>query len=217
MTRRTRRTGRRTRLGVAVVAALALTAGMPAYAGAATHTTAPHAADSARTASHTTVTLKIRGCDGCRLRPSRWIVGTNDVWTGKAKKVRHGKVRWSVRTSRLRGLTFYVERNPRAASTPALNAVPLVVTRYRGKKVGSRVGDGAARRAKRATACLRGPSTRRFTARVVVRYTRVDDPTGPGTVRIPRYYFKRTQRAMKPYAPTYHGTLAAQDVYGCKA
>ncbi|MBW9204857.1 hypothetical protein KV097_02790 [Mumia sp. zg.B17] len=204
-----------------MVAATALAVGAPAYAGAvqsppatAQGTSTPSADDAVRKAPRTVITLKIAGCEGCRLRPTQAVRGKS-AWTGKAKRVRDGKVRWSVRTDRTAGLTFFVERNPKAASTTVLNAVPMIVARYRGKAVGSRVSDAAARKAKRATPCLRGTQASRFTRRVVVRYSRVDDPTGPGTVRVPRYYFKKTQRATKPYSRTFKGTLAAQDLYVC--
>ncbi|KAA1422438.1 hypothetical protein FE697_014930 [Mumia zhuanghuii] len=205
--RRTRRAGA---TASALLSAALLAAGLPA--AGTTYAAPDHGARAARTL----VTLKMPGCEGCTVQPARWIRGSDHGWEGKPKKVRDGKVRWRIRTARTRGLTFAVLRDPSAAPAAALGAVPLVVAGYRGKAAGSTVTNAYASTARRATPCLAGTTKARWTRKVVARYHRVDDPTGPGTVRVPRYFFKHTQRSTNPYARTFRGTLAAQDVYVCR-
>lgn len=161
------------------------------------------AAEEPRQRRKTRIVLKIKHCKGCKVQAVR--VGRKHVITTKQKRVRHGKVRFRIRTRRTRGLTFAVS-DPRSE----VLAVPFIVSRYRGERVGSRVTNKEARRGRRASPCWSGTKRRRVVRRVRVRHYTND--WGTKSVRL---WFRRTQRSRKPYLRTVEGTLAAQDYIPC--
>lgn len=189
---------------ISVIGTAALLA---ALAPAAAQATPPQEPDQkART---TQIVLNVEHCKGCKIQGNQWNTSTPkvDPWYTKRKPVKNGTVKFRVPSHRTIGMTFTVD-DPRPSD---LNAVPLIASRYRGQPVGTKVTNAEARNGRVATPCWAGSKRDRIVRDVGVRhYT-----TGKG-VRGVRVWFRRSTESTKPYSKTFHGTLATQDVYGCR-
>lgn len=192
------------RKSVTFIATAAMAVGLVQAGGTATSATTTSTDDNMRQ-PRTTIVLKINNCKGCKVRPVQWK-DPGPTWFGKKKLVRKNKVVFQLRSKRTRGLTFRL-RDPRAD----INAVPLIVTRYRGLPVGSKVSDAEARRGKKASPCWAGSRRDRVVRRVAVRRFTVG-----ADVRVTRAWFRRTAPSKRPYLKTLRGALAVQDVIFCK-
>lgn len=194
-----------------LLTAAALTAGacavVPAVEG---HAQAP--------VKRTSLTLRVRGCDGCTIQPVR---AGNTVaipeWRGKMKKVRNGSVHWRVSTRHTIGMSFDIS-DPDAVN---VGAMPDIVVAYRGIAVGDRVPAGVAKHKKRANGCWSGTHKGSITLRVrVERFPATSAFPPPVTGFSIRPYFVRT-RAHLPlasgsgYSRTFHGAIGNQDAYFC--
>lgn len=188
------------RKSLTVVATAAMALGVVAPAGGAAATS-----DNARK-HKTTIVLKIDNCKGCKVQPQQ-LRRNGTHWVGKNKLVRKHKVVFRPRSMHTRGLTFVVD-DPRPSG---LDAHPLIVTRYRGQAVGSRVTNAEARKGKKASPCWAGSRRDRVVHEVAVRRFK----TGKGA-RSTRVWFRKTARSKAPYSKTFHGVVAVQDLYTCK-
>ena len=93
-------------------------------------------------------------------------------------------------------------------------AVPNMVTRYAGHRVGTVVDRSDARQARRAAGCWAG--TRADSARLTFRVDRVRVRTPDGhRTKAPLVYSGRTLPSWKPYLRTYKGTIGNQDALYC--
>lgn len=203
--RRTISTSARGLLALVAAAALAVSAPSPGEA---------HPAPALRQAAHrTSLTLVVRGCDRCTVQLQHAIDGAGDnVWTSHARRVgADHQVVFSLRTARTHGLSF-VLRAPWAGNT---GAVPNIVTRYAGHRVGSLVHRGDARHARRAEGCWAGTGAE--TARLVFRVDRVAVRTVDGhRAKAPLAYSPHTLQSWKPFVRAYRGTIGNQDAMYCE-
>lgn len=199
-----------------VLTATATVAPVPASASASAHETP---ATSGRSAVGTTsLTLKVRGCDGCTIQPVRaGTTATTPVWRGRTKKVRNGVVHWTVSMRHTVGMSFDIG-DPHAVN---VGAMPDIVVAYRGLTVGERVLAGVARHKKRANGCWAGTRRAATTLRVRVERFRTTSAFPPLVQGYSiRPYFVRTRAHLRlgsgtMYGPTFHGAIGNQDAYFC--
>lgn len=203
-----RRTARRT---VRSVAALAL---LGAGLGATATPALTGTADAAAAPSRTTVTFTVDDCRGCKveLHQGLWAADPDDatVWHSRTKKVRHGKVSFTVRSTRTHGLQATVEAPWEGATGYLTN----VVFRYGHEQVGDRVTFREARDKHQASGCWEGTSRDHVTLPIVVRKVPVQGTIEkvPGSIA----FVKHTQSWLDPMARARKGVLGSQDVFLCK-
>ena len=163
-------------------------------------------------APRTSLTLVIRGCDRCTVQLQHAIQGGSEVWTSRLRRVGNDhQVTFHPRTALTAGLSF-VLRAPWEGNT---GAVPNIVTRYAGHRVGSVVHRYGARHARRAEGCWAG--TRADTARLRFQVDRVRVRTLDGHwTKAPLAYSRRTLPSWKPLVRTYKGTIGNQDAFYCQ-
>lgn len=192
---------------------VALAGLVPAIAGAALVAPSAHAATPTPEAkpSKTTVTLDVKGCNGCDLR---LVQASEDdpssYWHSHLHTVKDGKVSWTVLTSRTIGMSIEV----RAPWDGGTDSVPNVVFRYAGKKVGDPVSATYARHARRAAGCYAGTTTSDLGIAVTVVHAKVPGVTGK-TVTSPRAFTSVTQPSKGGLQRAPYGTLGNQDAYYC--
>jgi hypothetical protein len=210
MTSRTRTTALTTALTAALTAAptAALAGGpLPTLGG-------PVAPASAATASpraaRTDLTLAVSGCNGCRLRLTQALAGRPEVWQSRSRTVRNGSAAWTIPTSRTHGLSITV----RAPWDGGIGAVPTVVFRYAGQRVGDPVTDVVARSKRRASACWAGTAAHRVTIAVTVVHAPATNPPGD-PIRTPRAFTSTTRRWERPMEHVWHGIAGTQDATYC--
>ena len=146
-----------------VSAALALVAMLAGLLGVCSATSAPAGATTTPL-PHTTVTVRVTGCNGCRVVASSWVHLRSSSWHSAPRVVRHGKVTFHPPTRRTTGLALTV------LDMHAVNdgAVPIAVMRYASARAGHGV---TARQAKRGThgfVCWAGTSARRASFHLTV-------------------------------------------------
>jgi hypothetical protein len=196
---------RRTALAVLSTAALAAT-----VVGVAPAQAAAPAAPEAQ--PKTTVTLTVRGCEGCELQLQSWLEGeTTGSWASRPKEVVDGTVSWKVPTWRTEGLSIGLADVPWADER--LNAQPLVAMRYSGFKPGERVSYADAHSARKGTVCFAGTEEDALDLTVKVKPVKADGIGGE--VRAPMGWVVETQEWLRPMNRTNHGVLATQDVPFC--
>jgi hypothetical protein len=200
------------RVLLVVVTTAALLAGVIPASAAEVAATRSHPTPSseAAQASMTHITLRVIACRHCPVYLQQAITG-GTYWGSKTHHVRNGRVRFTVPTTRTRGMSFNV--NPRWSTA---DAVTNVVTRYAHTQIGQLIKDKVARHKKRATACWRGTSAHRIFMIVrVVKFRHKDHDGNPGHAL--RAYFRTTRAATPPVTRTWHGALGNQDAYWCDA
>lgn len=161
----------------------------------------------------TTLTVVVRGCDRCTVQVQHAIDGeAGHVWTSHRKRVGPDhRVVFRLRTALTHGASF-VFGAPWAGNT---GAVPNVVTRYAGHRVGTAVDRHDARHGRRAEGCWAG--TRRDAARLRFRVNRVQVRTVDGhRAKAPLVYSTRTLPSWQPMVRTYRGTIGNQDAFYCQ-
>jgi hypothetical protein len=198
-------------LATIAAATLATTAQGEAHAATDGTDAATHAGSGATGHPHTTLRLHVAGCDRCTVQLQHAISGKPHVWTSKERRIGSDHVvRFDVRTSRTKGLSF-VLRAPWEGDT---GAVSNIVTRYAGRDVGSFVSRKAARRADRAEGCWAGTDAGHV--RLSFRVARVWARTLDGhRTQIPLTYAPYSMASWKPVVPTFKGTIGNQDAFYC--
>ena len=196
-------------LGLLATTIVALTTTITActIATAPTYAAPSSAADAAAT---TTLTLKFPTCEGCTVGVASFVLGTDDAWSAKAKKVKDGVVRFAVPTDRTDGLSITV----RAPWEGATGYVTNVALRYKGQQPGDKVGFVAARASSKASGCWAGTTQDAATIRVKVRKVQVEGYGGkvPGSIA----WATVTQDWLRPLVDTWHGVVGTQDVMPCR-
>lgn len=160
----------------------------------------------------TTITMTVSGCEGCTITPVQAITGSTAVYTGTPVKVTGGQAAFVVPTSKTAGMSFNLE-----ATWPVdINAIPVIVTQYKGIRAGQAVTRPQALAARRATACWAGTASSAVSLQVKVgRVTMPGFPSGRATV--PLAWFVPTAAATGGFSRAYKGTIAQQDAWYCPA
>ncbi len=164
-------------------------------------------------APRTSLTLVVRGCDRCSVQLVHAIDGEAEhVWTSHRRRVGPDhRLVFHVLTSRTHGLSFVLDA-PWAGNT---GAVPNMVTRYAGHRVGTVVHRPGARHARRAEGCWAG--TGAGAARLTFRVDRVRVRTVDGhRAKAPLAYSRHTLPSWQPMVRTYRGTIGNQDAFYCE-
>ena len=166
---------------------------------------------AAMAAGTTTITLKITGCDGCEVQPMLMRTdadGKLATYTGTKVKVRKGVAIMKVPTDNTPGMSFLLD-GPTAA---AIDAVPVLVTQYRGHRPGSVVTPAQAKAAKKASGCWVGTSAGSVT--LTARATTVRLPAFPadGTATpVTTAWLVPTAKAAGGFDDVTKGVLATQN------
>lgn len=165
----------------------------------------------AQAAPRTSLTLVVRDCDRCTVQLVHAVTGQDHVWTSHVRRVGSDhQITFDLRTALTHGLSFVVEA-PWAGN---IGAVPNMVTRYPGHKVGTVIDRSDARAGKRAAGCWAG--TGADSARLTFQVDRVSARTPDGhRTRTPLAYSARTLPSWQPYVRTYKGTIGNQDAFYC--
>lgn len=196
---------RRGLLAVLVAAALAVAAPSPGQARTASA--------QRQSAPRTSLTLVVKGCDRCSVQLVHAIEGqAAHVWTSRLRRVGPDhRVAFGLRTALTHGLSFVIDA-PWGGNT---GAVPNMVTRYAGHRVGTVVTRDSARAARRAEGCWAG--TAADTARLAFQVDRVRVRTVDGhRATAPLVYSHYTLPSWQPMVRTYRGTIGNQDAFYCR-
>ena len=135
----------------------------------------------------TTITLKIRNCDGCTIQPMLLRTdadGTDGGLHRHKVKVRDGVAVMKVPTDDTPGMSFLVD----GPGTENIDALPVLVTQYKGYAPGTVVTRAQAKAAKKASGCWLGTSASSVTLRaraMTVRLPAFDRPARPRWSRPP--------------------------------
>jgi hypothetical protein len=159
--------------------------------------------------SSTKVVLFVKDCDGCQVGLQQAFKYQHTVWSRARKPVVDGRVTFRVPTRRTRGLSITV-----LPDWDVTGAIPNVVIRYAGRKVGSKVTAHAAASKKHAYGCWTGTRRAKVTLRVQVSaYETIGYNGNPGYGA--RAWLTKTHRALGPKQRAYHGSLGNQDAFFC--
>jgi hypothetical protein len=192
-------------LATLVAGALATTAPGDAHA-------APGAGTGARAAATTKLHLHVTGCDHCSVRLQQAVEGRTTVWQSRSRRVGNDHtVTFTVPSRRTHGMSFTLH----APWQVGANAIPNIVTRYRGHSVDSLVGRKAARRGKHAEGCWAGTTLNDVSLNFHVARVAGETATGDPTP-IPLVYATHTMSSWRPMVDTFKGTIANQDAFWCK-
>jgi hypothetical protein len=160
----------------------------------------------------TTLTMTVRGCEGCTITPSTFRRSATGDWTGTRVKVVNGVATLVVPTSQTPGMAFAIDAPWRVE----INAQPYITMQYKGATPGGTVTRAQAIAAKKGTACWAGTSDP--TAALTVRVSRVlmpAFPDGDHKTRVPLAWVTPTSSSPGGYSPAYQGVIASQDVWVC--
>lgn len=190
-----------------VLTTLALYAALPTHPASA-RTDRPVAARVA----HTAVTLRVSGCEGCRITAHSWLRLHMSVWSGIPRTVHNGRVTVYPPTGRTRGLSLSIT-DPHAVSD---GAEPGAVIRYAGVRAGTDVTPRKARRSTAGFYCWAGTTAPSATLRLTVdRYAeRGLDGTYGYNIRV---YGDPAIRSVGDRAQLHHGSFETQDVPPCSS
>lgn len=162
--------------------------------------------------ARTKVVLTIDGCDGCRVLPSSSL-DDGPLWQTSARKVRDGKVSFSMPTVRTKGLRLALD----APFEGATGGVPHVVFHYQGQRFGEPVTTYAATTARKGSVCFSGTARRTLRLAVAVRQVMVDGTSADGEPVVGALaYTTTTQRTRKPFELVRDGYFAAQAIPLCE-
>lgn len=159
----------------------------------------------------TTILLRVQGCEGCLLSAHSRSEGQAAVFGTRAKKVRDGRVRFTVPTARTVGLSIAVV----APFEGATLANSEVVLGYRGHPVGSSVTPAAAAAATRGSVCFAGTSQSRLRLTIQIVPVRIRGNGGPVTAAAA--FATTTQASLSPSYRTFGGYQGSRGVPACKA
>lgn len=167
-------------------------------------------------AGSTTVTFRIPGCDGCKIRGGQVDDPYGTPYDTPTATVRNGVARMVVDTDRTQGMTFFLD----VPWQVMINAEPLIAFQYKGIPAGTSVTKADVLASKKASACWAGTTSSAVTLDIRLRTTRVPafnpEVTDPGTTRAPLAWVEPTQAALPPFEPLFEGVLAAQDYTLCE-
>jgi len=174
-------------------------------------------APSAVAEDMTTLTMKVTGCDGCTITPVQALNPGSvqaTVWTGTPAKVKEGAVVFTVPTSKTQGMSFNLE----ARRPVGIDAVPVIVTQYKGAQPGQRVTKRQAKAFAQATACWAGTSSPTVTLRVIVRRVWLPGMSmDGGMVKAPLAWIRPTAATTGGFGPAQKGVIAQQEAWYCPA
>lgn len=192
-----------------LVAGLTVAAPAPPVSARPAVPSAPMHGVEARAAATTRLTFKVATCARCKVRLYQAVEGDQDVWESRTKRVRDGRVSFTILTEHTHGLSASV-RAPWEGST---GFVTMVAFRYGKESAGSKVRLAEARAKKRASGCWAGTDRSAVTIPLKVRKVTVPGNTGPtpGTIA----WTGTTRHWWRPMLPAYRGVLGAQDVIFC--
>lgn len=117
----------------------------------------------------TTLTLRTDRCEGCLVRIGQWTDVNRPPWLSSTRRVRHGRVTFSLSTAHTHGLEIAVT----APWEDQTGYQTFVVARYAGHRPGSRIGFAAARKQQQGSVCWAGTDAHRATLRMAVRRVKV--------------------------------------------
>lgn len=189
-----------------------LTTGLLSAVGGSLATGTTAQAATATAGQRTTLTLVVRGCDRCSVELQHAIDGEPHVWTSRPRKVGPDhRVAFDLPTARTHGLSFVLDAPWEGNS----GAVPNMVTRYAGHRVGTVVHRDDARHARRAEGCWAGTSA--GSARLTFQVDRVRVRTLDGQpTPAPLVYSRHALPSWRPMVRTHRGTIGNQDAFYCE-
>ena len=168
-------------------------------------------APPASAAGMTTITLKIRNCDGCTIQPMLLRTdadGAEADFTGDKVKVRDGVAVMKVPTDDTPGMSFLVD----GPGPDNIDARPVLVTQYKGYAPGTVVTRAQAKAAKKASGCWLGTSANSVTLRARGMTVQVPafEPEG-ATTSVTTAWLVPTANAVGGFATVMKGVLATQN------
>jgi hypothetical protein len=168
-------------------------------------------APPALSAGTTTITLQIVGCNGCVVQPMLLRTdadGKVDDYTGDRVKVRAGVAVMKVPTDDTPGMSFLID----GPGQDAIDAVPVLVTQYKGYRPGSVVTRAQAKAATQASGCWLGTAASRVTLRARAITVRLPSfPPDGTTTPIQTAWLVPTSRAVGGFGNATKGVLATQN------
>lgn len=172
------------------------------------------------TSETTTITIRVAGCEGCTISAWTAVPASGDAGDGGATAkatVANGVAVMRLPTSQTRGASFQID----PVEDPFMNAVTLIVFRYKGAQVGDEVTKAQAATYTKGSACWAGTSqaTARFDVRVRSVWGPAFDPLAtdpPARARQPVAWVVPTQPSAAPYWPLFKGALQAQNTPDCR-
>jgi hypothetical protein len=159
----------------------------------------------------TTITLKIRNCDGCTIQPMLLredADGKEADYTGTKVKVRDGVAVMKVPTDDTPGMSFLVE----GPGPLGIDAIPVLVVQYKGYAPGTVVTRAQAKAAKKGSGCWLGTSASSVTLRA--RAMTVQLPTFPAdgsTSSVTAAWLVPSGNAMGGFDEATKGVIATQN------
>jgi hypothetical protein len=166
---------------------------------------------SALAADTTTITLRIANCDGCAVQPMLLRTDADGQvanYTGDRVKVRAGVAVMEVPTNDTPGMSFLLD----GPGKEYIDALPVLVTQFRGYRPGTRVTPAEAKAAKKASGCWLGTSASSVTLRA--RATTVLLPRFPPdgtTTPVKTAWLVPTAKAVGGFDDVTKGVLATQN------
>ena len=163
----------------------------------------------------TTITMKVTGCDGCSITPVQALNAGSaqaTIWTGTTVKVKGGRAVFTVPTAKTAGMSFNLD----ARWPVAINAMPVIVTQYKGAQPGQRVTKRQAKAFASATGCWAGTTSTDVTLRVTVRRVFMAGfPEGSGRTKVPLAWMQPTAETTGGFDSTTKGVIAQQEAWYC--
>ena len=169
------------------------------------------AAPPASAEDMTTITLKIRNCEGCTIQPMLLredADGAEADYTGTKVKVSDGVAVMKVPTDDTPGMSFLVDGPGRED----INAMPVLVVQYKGYAPGTVVTRAQAKAAKKGSGCWLGTSASSVTLRA--RAMTVQLPSFPPdgtTTSVTAAWLVPTGNAVGGFDQATKGVIATQN------
>ncbi|HEU5037375.1 MAG TPA: hypothetical protein VFT70_10235 [Nocardioides sp.] len=160
----------------------------------------------AERAARTTISLTVKGCDGCDVQPVQNRRGQITYW-GAKKTVHDGEVSFRVPSRRTHDMAFLVYA---PFDEIAQDGIPMVVvTQFKAKKAGQSVPDAYASKRRKASGCWAGTTKHEVANTLVVKQRRQH-----GRI-VAAGWLKRTWRSGPYWWTVRAGTYHASDPSVC--
>lgn len=173
------------------------------------------AAPTASAEDMTTITMKVTGCEGCSITPVQALNGGTaqaSIWTGTTVKVANGVAVFTVPVSKTAGMSFNLDARWRVD----INAMPVIVTQYKGTQPGQRVTKRQAKAFAQATGCWAGTTSSAVTLRVTVRRVWMPGfPEGSKRAKVPLAWMVPTAETTGGFDQAFKGVIAQQEAWYC--